>query len=162
MSTPVGRILAAEHGGAYALKLVGDVRVTLCATFDDYLQQMFEDSGFVSVLVDLCDVEGLDSTTLGLLAKLALRTREQYGFKPVIYSCKPDINRLLQSMAFDRIFDIRKEACDEDSSISEVPAVPGDPEGVKEKVIEAHSILMDLSEENRERFRDLMSVLRQS
>jgi anti-anti-sigma factor len=157
-----GKILAAEHEGAYAMKLVGDVRVSLCATFDDYLQHMLENSNFVSVLVDLCEAQGLDSTTLGLLAKLALRTREQHGFKPVLYSCKPDINRLLQSMAFERIFDIRQEACENQSVIAEVPAVSGNQEAVKEKVIEAHRILMDLSEENRERFRDLMVVLQQS
>ncbi len=157
-----GRILAAEHEGAYALKLVGDVRVSLCATIDDYLQQMFDDPDFDSVLVDLCETEGIDSTTLGLLAKLAIRTREKHGFKPVVYSCNPSINRLLQSMAFARIFDIREETCDNPDSISEVPAVSGDADSVKGKVIEAHNILMDLSEENRERFQDLMLVLKQS
>ena len=121
-----GRILAAHHNGAYALKIVGDVRVNLCTTFDDYMQQMFEDREFDSVLVDLCEAEGIDSTTLGLLAKLALRTREQFGFKPVVYSCNPGINRLLQSMAFARIFDIREEDCDNLELISEVPAVSGD------------------------------------
>ncbi|MCZ6828931.1 MAG: STAS domain-containing protein [Gammaproteobacteria bacterium] len=158
----VGRILAAQHDGAYVLKIVGDVRVTLCATIDDYLQHMFEDSGFDSVLVDLCEAEGMDSTTLGLLAKLAIRTREKYGFKPLVYSCNPGINRLLQSMAFDRIFDIREEDCDNPATITEVPAVSGDADSVKEKIIEAHNILMDLSEENRERFQDLMVVLQQS
>ena len=157
-----GKILAAQHDGAYALKMVGDVRVTLCATFDDYLQRMFEDSEFDSVLVDLCEAECIDSTTLGLLAKLALRAREKYGFKPVVYSCNPSINRLLQSMAFDRIFDIREEACDNPDTIREVPAVSGDADSVKAKVIEAHSILMDLSDDNRERFQDLMNVLQQS
>ena len=154
-----GRILAAEHDGAYALKMVGDVRVTLCNTIDDYLAEMFADENFDSVLVDLCEAEGIDSTTLGLLAKLALRAREQFGFKPVIYSCNPGINRLLNSMAFGRIFEIREEVCDDDAAISEVPAVSGDQQAVKDKVIEAHRILMDLSEENRERFRDLMAVL---
>ncbi len=158
----LGRILAAEYEGAYALKMVGDVRVSLCATIDDYLQHMFEDSRFDSVLVDLCEAEGIDSTTLGLLAKLAIRTREKHGFKPVVYSCNPGINRLLHSMAFERIFDIREETCNNPDNITEVPAVSGDAESVKEKVIEAHNILMDLSEENRERFQDLMVVLKQS
>ena len=64
-----GRILAADHNGAYALKLVGDVRVNLCSAIDDYLEHMFNDPGFESVMVDLCEAEGIDSTTLGLLAK---------------------------------------------------------------------------------------------
>ena len=64
-------------------------------------------------------------------------------------------------MAFGRIFEIREEECDKDATI-DVPAVSEDNQAVKEKVIEAHHILMDLSEENRERFSDLISVLEQS
>jgi anti-anti-sigma factor len=157
-----GRILAAEHHGAYALKMVGDVRVTLCSTIDDYLAQMFADQRFDSVLVDLCEAEGIDSTTLGLLAKLALQTHRQFGFKPVIYSSNPGINRLLESMAFGRIFEIRDESFSNVNTIAEVPAVSGDAEAVKEKVIAAHRALMDLSEENRERFKDLMVALEKS
>ena len=154
-----GRILAAEHDGAYALKLLGDVRVSLCTTIDDYFNSMLGDPDFMSVFVDLCEVEGVDSTTLGILAKLALQVHEKHGFRPVIYSCNPGINRLLQSMAFQRIFEIREEACINPDTISEVPAVNGEEEDVKQRVIEAHRTLMDLSEENRSRFQDLMAVL---
>ena len=154
-----GRILAADHNGAYALKLVGDVRVNLCSSIDDYLEQMFSDPGFESVVVDLCEAQGIDSTTLGLLAKLALRAREQYGLKPVIYSCGTGINRLLQSMAFGKLFDIRQETCVDDEVIREIPAVSEDPETVRIKVIEAHRVLMNISDENRERFQDLMVAL---
>ncbi len=154
-----GRILAAHHHGAYALKLVGDVRVNLCSSIDDYLDHMFEDPEFQSVMVDLCEAEGVDSTTLGLLAKLALRARKQYGLTPVIYSCRMGINRLLQSMAFGKLFDIRQESFVNGEVIQEIPAVSGDPDEVRDKVIEAHRVLMDMSEENRERFRDLVTSL---
>jgi anti-anti-sigma regulatory factor len=154
-----GRILAADLDGAYALKLLGDVRVSLCTTIDDYFNNMLGDPEFVSVLVDLCEAEGVDSTTLGLLARLALRVYEKHGFRPVIYSCNPGINRLLQSMAFQRIFEIREEACSNPESIRELPAVNGGEEDVKKRVIEAHRTLMDLSDDNRKRFKDLMIVL---
>ena len=154
-----GRILAADHGGAYALKLVGDVRVNLCSSIDEYLEHMFSDPGFESVMVDLCEAEGIDSTTLGLLAKLALRSRKQFGLTPVIYSCSRGINRLLESMAFGRLFDIRHETCVDDDAIREIPSVSEDPEEVRIKVIEAHRVLMDISEDNRERFQDLMVAL---
>jgi len=157
-----GRILAAEHDGAYALKLVGDVRVNLCSTIDDYFLHMFQDPDFVSVTVDLCDAEGIDSTTLGLLAKLALRFHKQFGLRPALYSCNIGINRLLSSMAFSKIFDIREEACNNPEDIDEIPSHSDDTEAVREKVIEAHRILMDISEENRDRFRDLMTVLEQA
>jgi anti-anti-sigma factor len=154
-----GRILAAEHDGAYALKLVGDVRVDLCASIDDYFDHMFENPDFESVLVDLCEAEGIDSTTLGLLAKLALRVRKHCGLRPAIYSSDSGINRLLASMAFNKLFDIREEACDSTDDISEIPSVNADPASAREKVIEAHRILMDISDENKARFRDLLAVL---
>jgi anti-anti-sigma factor len=154
-----GKILAASHHGAYVIRLVGDVRLTLCTTIDEYFQGMFEDPEFASVWVDLCDAEGIDSTTLGLLAKLALKVKERFGFEPAIYSCEPSINRLLKSMGFQRLFELHEEACNNPENISEIPAVECSEGVVKEKVIEAHRVLMGLSDENRARFKDLISAL---
>ena len=154
-----GKILAASHDGAYVIRLQGDVRLTLSTTIDDYIQRMFEDEDFTSVWVDLCEAEGLDSTTLGLLAKLALQVRERYGFSPAIYSCDPGINRLLRSMGFQRLFEVYEKACSNPEDIDEIPAVGGSEDSIRDKVIEAHRTLMGLSEENRARFKDLMAVL---
>ncbi|MEE4658895.1 MAG: STAS domain-containing protein [Halieaceae bacterium] len=159
MST--GRILATEHRGAYALKLVGDVRVDLCSAIEEYFRSMFSNPAFESVTVDLCEAEGMDSTTLGLLAKLALQTRERYGLRPVVYSCNSGINRLLESMGLGRLLDIRAEHLQNQAEITEIPSVSEDPEAVRMKVLEAHRVLMDISEENRERFSDLVTVLEQ-
>lgn len=157
-----GKILAASHHGAYVIRMVGDVRLTLCTTIDEYFQHMYEDPEFASVWVDLCDAEGIDSTTLGLLAKLALQVKEKFGFEPAIYSCDPGINRLLKSMGFQRLFELHEEACSNPENISEIPTVGGSEQAVKEKVIEAHRVLMGLSDENRARFRDLISALEHS
>ncbi len=158
-SSQEGKILAASHGGSYVIRLVGDVRLTLCTTIDEYFQVMYEDPEFTSVWVDLCEAQGIDSTTLGLLAKLALTVEEKFGFRPTIYASDPGIVRLLKSMAFQRLFDLREEACGVPGEVTEIPAVAGSEEAVKEKVIEAHRALMGISEENRERFTELMTAL---
>jgi len=157
-----GKILAASHHGAYVIRLIGDVRLTLCTTIDEYFQKMFEDPEFASVWVDLCEAEGIDSTSLGLLAKLALKVKERFGFAPAIYSCDPGINRLLKSMGFQRLFELREEVCSNPENISEIPSVEGSEQDIKEKVVEAHRVLMGLNEENRVRFKDLMNALEQS
>ncbi len=154
-----GRFLAASHNGAYVIRLEGDVRLTLCTTIDDYFQAMFDDPEFASVWVDLDNAEGLDSTTLGLLAKLAVTARDRFGFQPAIYSHDPGINRLLKSMGFQRLFELHEECCDTPVDIREIPRVKGSEEAVREKVIEAHRVLMDLSDINRARFKDLMTAL---
>ena len=157
-----GRILAAQRAGRYTLKLEGDVRVTLCAAIEDYLQQMFADPDFSRVQLDLCETEGLDSTTLGVLARLALRCRDEFGFQPVLYVDDPSIQRLLKSMAFERIFDLREERPADPEADVEIPAVANDSARMKARVIEAHGTLMDLSEHNRKHFQELMTFLRHS
>ncbi|MDG1943103.1 MAG: STAS domain-containing protein [Halioglobus sp.] len=157
-----GRVLAASQDGVYVIRLVGDVRLTLCTTLDDYFHSMFDDPGFASVWVDLCDAEGIDSTTLGLLARLALSVKERFGFKPAIYSCESGINRLLKSVAFHRLFELHEAACSNVDDIVEIPVVKGSEEAVKQKVIEAHRTLMNISEENRIRFKDLINALEQT
>jgi anti-anti-sigma factor len=151
--------MAACHDGAYVIRLTGDVRLTLCTSIHEYFQKMYDDPDFTSVWVDLCDAEGIDSTTLGLLAKLALTIKEKFGFEPAIYSCDPGILRLLKSMAFQRLFDIREEQCNELEDIAEIPSIQGSEAEVKDKVIEAHRVLMGISDENKERFQDLMTAL---
>ena len=49
-----------------------------------------------------------------------------------------------------------------DIGAAEIPAVAGTEEEVKEKVIEAHRVLMGISDENHERFKDLLSALERS
>lgn len=158
-----GRVMAATQGGAYVLRLTGDVRMTLCTSIDEYISQMLDDPAFASVWIDLCDVEGLDSTTLGQLARLAQRVYSQHGFRPAIYSCDDGINRLLHSMGFQRLFDLHENACNDSKvAVEDIPLVPGSEDAVKERVIEAHRVLMGVSDENAERFRDLMAVLEAS
>lgn len=154
-----GRILAASHHGSYVIRLVGDVRLTLCNSMDDFFEHIFADPDFVSVWVDLCEAQGIDSTTLGLLAKLALRVKENFGFKPAIYSSEPGINRLLKTMGFHRLFELHEDVCSNPQDITEIPQIEGSEESVKQKVIEAHYILMGLSDENRDRFSDLLTAL---
>ena len=81
-----GRVLAASQDGAHVIRFFGDVRLTMCTTIDDYFQAMFDDPGFASVLVDLCDAEGIDSTTLGMLAKLALEVESRLGMDKAVQS----------------------------------------------------------------------------
>ena len=98
-----GRILVADHDGMYLIKFVGDVRVNLCAAVDDFLAEMFRDEDFKSVLVDLTATEGIDSTSLGILAKLSIKASDLYGFTPTLVSTNVDITRVLRTVGFDDV-----------------------------------------------------------
>ena len=153
------RICAASNEGAHVLKLEGAVRLTMCTALDQYFQSMFAEPGFMSVWVDVTEADGLDSTTLGMLAQLAIQTKERFDFRPAIFSTNPSIDRLLDTMGFDQLFERRSECCNTDSAIEEIPSVPCEEGEVKKQVLEAHRTLMSISDENADAFKDLVSSL---
>jgi len=156
-----GKILVAEHDGSFVIKLVGDVRLTLCTTIDDFYDRMFSAPSFFSVVIDLTDAIGIDSTSLGLLAKLSIRSKKEFDLTPAIISTNPDITRLIQSMGFDKVFKIHQEPV-RNETLGELPLVPSNEDSMRTKVIEAHKILMGLNSQNQAKFSDLMVALESS
>ena len=153
------RICAASNDGAHVIKLEGDVRLTMCTALDQYFQTMFAEPGFVSVWVDVTEADGLDSTTLGMLAQLAIQTRERFAFRPAIFSTNPSIDRLLDTMGFDQLFERRNERCNTNATIEEIPAVACEEGEVKKQILAAHRTLMAMNDDNADAFKDLVNTL---
>ena len=59
---------------------------------------------FKSVVVDLSHTESIDSTSLGLLAKLSIQADRRFGYRPILVSTQADITRILCSMGLDDVF----------------------------------------------------------
>ncbi|PPC77367.1 anti-anti-sigma factor [Pokkaliibacter plantistimulans] len=155
-----GKILVAKQNGAYILKFQGDVRLTLCASLDHFLESMFSDPDFKTVLIDLTETEGIDSTSLGLLAKISVKMQQQFHLLPTILSINEDITRILLSMGFDKVFILIREYSSGNAPLlKEVPEILGSEEDVKNTVLNAHKTLMDLNEKNRATFSELVSSL---
>lgn len=155
----LGRILVGSHDGVYVMVFEGDVRLTLCATVDDYLEKMLGDPEFQSVVVDLSRTENIDSTSLGLLAKLSIRAHERFGCVPTLVSTRGDITRILMTMGFDDVFHIVEEPLEHVGQLGELPLSETSQEGLRRRVIEAHRTLMAMNESNREAFEDLVAAL---
>jgi hypothetical protein len=94
-----------------------------------------------------------------MLAQLAIQTRERFHFRPAIFSINPSIDRLLDTMGFDQLFERRNECCNTDASIKEIPAVACEEGEVAKQVLAAHRTLMSISDENAGAFRDLVTTL---
>lgn len=154
-----GRILVAHHNGVYLMKFVGDVRVTLCAAVDTFLDSMLSDTDFKSVVVDLTRTTGIDSTSLGILAKLSIRAKERFGFVPTLVSTNRDITRVLKSMGFDDVFHIIEAPLQHTEQFGELNPCDCSEEEMRQRVLDAHRILMSLNESNREKFHDLVQTL---
>jgi anti-anti-sigma factor len=157
-----GQILVAYENGVNVIQMLGDVRLTLCISFDNFITQMFETRPFKSVIFDLREATCIDSTTLGLMAKIAITSRRA-GFKnPLVLTASLSINRLLETMGFSDIFEMVREAklpSDPQTVLSATECEGLDEEQVRRRVIEAHRILMQLNSSNQSQFKALVDAL---
>jgi anti-anti-sigma factor len=154
-----GKIQFAEQDGTFILKFVGEVRLTLCSALDATIEKIFASLNFSSIVIDLTETRSIDSTTLGLLAKLSILSREKIGLLPTLVTTHPDITRLLQSMGFDQVFNIVNQPLACAQCLADLPPQDQSEAVVKAKVLEAHRILMSLNDSNREAFSDLVNAL---
>ncbi len=157
-----GRAMFSAHDGAYVLKLTGDVRVPMCATLDKFIEGMFENPSLNAVVIDLSETQVIDSTALGLLAKIAIYYDKKFQSKPLLLSPNEDITRILLSMGFPQVFDLRNEGLTSRPSLADVPRVKCSEDNACEKVLEAHRILMSMNDNNREIFKDVVSALEEA
>lgn len=154
-----GRILVAENDGIYLIKLMGDVRLTLCTSLNDYIDRIFSRDTPTEVYVDLLEAQGVDSTTLGLLAKLALYCRKQLDDNARLLCTDRSILRILESMELDELFDIL--GLPEPPAMAMVDITPElvDEVAVRQRVLEAHKLLVKLNPDLMGEFTDLIASL---
>lgn len=157
-----GRILVAQQSGIYLLKLTGDVRVTLCTSITDYMDRIFSGEPPTDVYVDLLEAEGADSTTLGLLARLAVHCIDRLGFKAKLLCVRGDILRVLESMELDELFEILGIPEGVGLPLQDItPDADDEPEveKVRRQVLEAHKLLVKLNPRLMGEFVDLINSL---
>ena len=157
-----GKIFVGETDGNYLIRMSGDVRVTLCASLNHYVESIFGNHAAKSVLVDLLDVDGVDSTTLGLLTKLALLSRRHYGIVPLLFCANPGVLKTLEVMSLDEIFTIISEApagADAAGQLEELYCDKSDEAEARRSVLEAHRLLVEVNPQCEPEFIDLIRYL---
>ena len=159
MKTESNRIYYAEQEGHYYLRFIGDVRVTFCTTLNSYLEKLFVLDEVESVVVDLRSAKAVDSTTLGLLAKLALFLQKEKNLTPLLIIENPSMIRLLESMGIDEVFSLQPQLPEKAGQVKELPFTSATSEEARIKVIEAHKVLMGMNNKNMSAFSDLVKSL---
>jgi anti-anti-sigma factor len=154
-----GKILVSDNQGNYLLKFIGDVRVTLCGSLNRHMETIFGSRDVKKVIVDMLEAEGLDSTTLGLMAKLGLHCRKEYGINVQVFCQNPSILQTLDCMGFGEIFDIIQQVPAIDAELHSIESVSSEVDEIRRQVVEAHKLLMQLNPDNSKEFTDLIRAL---
>ncbi|HYQ72180.1 MAG TPA: STAS domain-containing protein [Gammaproteobacteria bacterium] len=154
-----GKVLHASHDGIHVLRYIGDIRYILSTSIERFLDEVFTGPGPAGFVIDLTETDSIDSTNLGLLARIAIRMQASGAARVTLVSNRAEINSVLTSMALDEVFDIVDDSGLAAGEAEELPQADADRETLARTLIDAHRALMELSEHNREMFRDVLVAL---
>ncbi len=152
-----GRYFYAEKDEITYIKMVGNLKYTTSSGFDHFVDGLIE-RGFKNVVIDLSEATYIDSTNLGLIAKIAGRARNNPNMHVSIVSPNEDINEILRSVRFDKLFTI-VEDMEKVDELKEIPDEQRDKHDDLQMLIKAHKALIDIDEENRPQFKDVVELL---
>ncbi|MBR9805337.1 STAS domain-containing protein [bacterium] len=153
------KVLVGVKDAVLTIRLEGDVRLPWCPSIEQHFENTLASSDVESVCVDLTRAENVDSTTLGVIAKMGIEVKKHLNTLPVIFSCSETITRLLTSMGIDRVFSIELPSADQQESLRSLPMLNCSEAEAQQTVLDAHRTLIDIKEENRQLFSDLLHAL---
>jgi anti-anti-sigma factor len=155
-----GRVFHASAGGRHVLRYVGRADYMMAPAIERFGEGLFEGNGLTGLVFDLREATMLDSTNLGLLARLAGRV-EQAGGRATIVSTNDDVTDVLRSMGLATMFQISSD----DPVLHEMgpgEEIRPEPAGQRElmlTMLEAHRVLASIDQNDSAGFRAVVEGL---
>jgi len=167
MSAPeaaADKIQVAIFEGVGMARVQGRGSFKVSASVKDFGNSLLR-AGIPTLLVDLRDCVGLDSTFMGVLAGLAVRFRKEIQGRVILANVSPKIQRLVATLGLDRLVDVRaSEAVPSGGDapvFEELAPVEETPLETARTMLDAHEDLVKAIPENQPRFQDVVDFLRE-
>lgn len=156
----MGHVTHVEKEGVHVLRYFGAVNFLLAPGIQNFVDHLIDDQRVSGLVFDLSCASSLDSTNLGLMARVNERLVSKGAANSVIISGNEDIDVVLRSMGFDRTFELLPadgHACAPDVEAIETPS-PSSVE-LKRTMLDAHQALVRMSEAGRKEFEAVVACL---
>jgi anti-anti-sigma factor len=159
MST--GHVEYASLNGTHFFKLFGEVRAQSCISLDKLLSKIEQQEHVDGAIVDLTQATFIDSTVLGVLAKLGIKLKQAHQIQAVMLSTNDDITTLANSMGLAQVFVILNYSGDQDICTNALVEENVTHRNMLTTVLDAHKTLMKLNANNQNMFEPLVKQLQQ-
>ncbi len=137
----------------------GAIRYTEARELKAFLERVVLPEMGDTMVIDLRDVESVDSTGLGLLASIGRHSLSHFSRRAVILCPDNQVAQCLRAMQFDKLFTLTdKLEPPRDLALEPVAAAPAQ-QNLASVMLDAHKELSDVDEQNRSRFSDVVEVL---
>jgi anti-anti-sigma factor len=166
---PEGHVTHAEKQGVHILRYFGKVNFILAPGIQRFVDHLIDDGSISGMVFDLTCAQSLDSTNLGLMARVNERLLGAGAANSVIISGNEDIDVVLRSMGFDQTFDMVPSGGPKagDLSVAVAPELSADSiktdapsaNDLRQTMLEAHRALVRLSDAGRLEFEPVVQCL---
>jgi anti-anti-sigma factor len=155
-----GRVFHAAAGQRHVLRYTGRADYMMAPAIERFAERLFEGNGLGGLVFDLRQATMLDSTNLGLLARLASRVDEAGG-RATIVSTNDDVTDVLRSMGLAEMFQIASDdpVLHEIGAGEEIPLEPTGQRDLMKTMLEAHRVLAKIDENDSAGFRAVVEGL---
>lgn len=157
-----GELLISSKDGVYRIKVSGRATFDCAPPLRD-LARTLAGEKFDGIKIDLKSCEWMDSTFMGVLAMLGLRAKAVSA--PMEICAADEQNKsLLAGLGLKKLFIFSENALEDEDSSADWKN--GNQEVVKmaegaQTVLEAHKTLMDVDEENVQKFETVVNLVQQ-
>ncbi len=140
------------------VKMIGAIIYKTCQNFDKFLNKIKKDPKINKFVIDLTETTYINSTNLGLITKIYDISIKNSYVRPVIISTHDNINEILQTVGFGRIFDLIHDPENLDTSFQEIPDTKASENNLGKLMLDSHRALSKLNLKNREQFKDVIKL----
>ena len=153
---------AAFHNGTYFVKLSGHLSFNYSASLSDLVKKICETDSLQGVLVDLREAKMIDSTHIGLVARLALETQKKTGQQITIVSSVRDVTQSLKNTGLQHLAVLLDAPTGEMPPPDSIQALPESKRNIAEIILEAHKTLLEIHDDNKTIYQDIVEMLEAS
>ncbi|MBR5901980.1 STAS domain-containing protein [bacterium] len=152
------RIEVAQGNGTAYVRIFGRGTFQVMADFRNFVQKSL-DSG-LAVLIDLSECETLDSSFIGTLVALSMKSKKNGECLIKIFNVSEHVKNILTTLGLMDILDIRDAAPLEDGDFSTLQSTVHDKVEITNLMLDAHLTLSEINERNALEFKDVVEFLR--
>ncbi len=146
------KILYAIDSQICFIKLIGRIIYSASAGFDAMIRAELKKGEVDQYIFDLREAEYIDSTNLGIIASVLRYKTNKSSKKPIIISTNNDINAILFSMNFEKIFEIVNDFTSPPDKYIDTADFIKDSREPNEFILDSHKTLLNVNDATKRMF----------
>ncbi|CAM3440604.1 STAS domain-containing protein [Pseudostreptobacillus hongkongensis] len=145
--------------GRYIFKILGKATMKNSKNLSDFIDLNFDE--IVDLSFEMSETIYMDSTFLGMIAKIAIELKTKKNKKLVVLNPSQEAKGFLKQTGITKFIDIINEEEIKSESLEAISLETNDNMNDKSRyILEMHEVLMNLNDENKKVFQSVVDAMK--